>query len=177
LYIPQSQEDTAITLITNELGFSVSDSNKPPYENNTHIQTVHWLNKGEKKINIIVVKGENTILAIFEFHSTIVMNFLSAHGLYCAYPTLTLHKLTTPNLPIMIREIGLSGRCDACFEKYRRRGISYETDARIFPGHTTHTCYIDGECPSTVRTTSDSRGLYMELTAFSGLIAGGVANQ
>ncbi|KAJ7033021.1 hypothetical protein C8F04DRAFT_1184493 [Mycena alexandri] len=91
------------------------------------------------------------------------MNFLSANGLYCAYPTLTLSNLAIPNRPIMRRELGAVQGCRDCFEKYRGRGVIYETDARAFPGHGNHICFVDAECPMTIRSTKDGRGMYKEL--------------
>ncbi|KAJ7752952.1 hypothetical protein B0H16DRAFT_1317139, partial [Mycena metata] len=90
IYVPESQEDTAIALMLRDHGFKLSKSMRPIYDNNTAIKGVHWLKKGKKKMNIMVVKGENAVLAIFQFHSTFVMNFLSSTGIYCAYPSLTM---------------------------------------------------------------------------------------
>lgn len=163
LYVPDSQEDTAISLCIKALGYSPIESRGALYDNNTHIRTVHWLTKKERKMNIMVVKGENAAVAIFKFHSTVVMNYLSSRGIYCAYPTLTLKSLATPNLAIMICDNMTAERCRACFDKYRGRGIRFEPDARNFPGHETHRCFADGECPGTVRTTQDDKGLFVEL--------------
>ncbi|KAJ7164307.1 hypothetical protein C8R46DRAFT_901721, partial [Mycena filopes] len=163
IYVPDSQEETAINLCTERLGFQLTMSMDPLYDTNTSLGTVHWLAKGTFKLNVMVVKGENAALAIFQFHSTIVMNFLTANGLYCAYPTLTLSNLAIPNRPIMRREGGFSQRCRDCFEKYRGRGVTYQTDARDFPGHAFHTCFVDSECPMTLRSTRDGRGAYREL--------------
>ncbi|KAJ7024541.1 hypothetical protein C8F04DRAFT_918072, partial [Mycena alexandri] len=155
IYVPDSQEETAIKLCVDRLGFKMSKSRDPLYENNIILGTIHWLKKGPYNLNIMVVKGENAAIAIFQFHSTIVMNFLSANGLYCAYPTLTLSNLAIPNRPIMRRELGAVQRCRDCFEKYRGRGVIYETDARAFPGHGNHICFVDAECPMTIRSTKD----------------------
>ncbi|KAJ7654015.1 hypothetical protein DFH06DRAFT_905008, partial [Mycena polygramma] len=156
IYIPESQEDTAIQLCLKDFGFRITQSKKSSYGNNTEIRTIHWLKKKKKKLNVMVVKGENAALAIFQFHSTIVMNFLSADGIYCAYPSLTLSNLAIANIPIMIRESGMSERCRDCFEKYRLRGVAFDHDARNFQGHASHVCCSDAECPSTVRTSRDS---------------------
>ncbi|KAJ7661397.1 hypothetical protein DFH06DRAFT_921721, partial [Mycena polygramma] len=163
IYVPESQEDTAIQMSLKTLGFRVTQSKKPSYGNNTEIRTIHWLKNKKKRMNIMVVKGENALLALFQFHSTIVMNFLSADGLYCAYPSLTLSNLAIANIPIMIREGGISERCRDCFDKYRSRGIAFENDAQKFEGHSNHVCWVDAECPMTVRTSRDHRGLYIKL--------------
>ncbi|KAJ7733477.1 hypothetical protein B0H16DRAFT_1253418, partial [Mycena metata] len=161
LYVPESQEDTSIALILRDHGFALTKSMKPLYDNNTAIKAVHWLEKGEKTMNIMVVKGENAVLAIFQFHSTIVMNFLSSTGIYCAYPSLTMANRALPNLPIMLREIAADGRCRECYDKYRARGITFENDPRNFDPQANHICYQDSHCPMTMRTTRDGRGRYV----------------
>ncbi|KAJ7028261.1 hypothetical protein C8F04DRAFT_964303 [Mycena alexandri] len=163
LYVPDSQEDTAIQLGIRELGFTQTESRDALYDNSSHIRTVHWLRKRHRKMNIMVVEGENAAIAIFRFHSTVVMNFLSSSGIYCAYPTLTLNNLAVPNSGLMICEVRTAQRCRQCFEKYRERGIRFETDPRSFPGHEIHTCSVDAECPFTVRSTEDGKGLFIEL--------------
>ncbi|KAI5987148.1 hypothetical protein F5J12DRAFT_728579, partial [Pisolithus orientalis] len=42
-------------------------------------------------INIVVSKTSSALSPIFQFHSTVVMNFFTADSLFCVYPTLTLH--------------------------------------------------------------------------------------
>ncbi|KAJ7441876.1 hypothetical protein FB451DRAFT_955794, partial [Mycena latifolia] len=126
IYVPTSQHDTALAIAERKLGFEARWSNVPTYDNNSEIKTVVHLQKGEKWMNLIVVKGEEPTIAVFQFHSTLVMNYLTAFGLYCAYPTLTLKGLGVANLPALLRDISSPGRSIECFEKYRDRGFSIE---------------------------------------------------
>ncbi|KIO14866.1 hypothetical protein M404DRAFT_117251, partial [Pisolithus tinctorius Marx 270] len=48
-------------------------------------------------INVIVSSTVAAMSPIFEFHSTAVMNFIAADHIFCAYPTLTLHKMSLVN--------------------------------------------------------------------------------
>jgi hypothetical protein len=41
-----------------------------------------------RTIGLIIVRSSNPVPHIFTFHSTLPMNFLSAHSIYCAYPEL-----------------------------------------------------------------------------------------
>ncbi|KAJ7482516.1 hypothetical protein FB451DRAFT_1029793 [Mycena latifolia] len=163
IYVPTSQSETALAIAQGKLGFEVRHGNVPAYDNNSGIKRVVHLQKGEKWMNIIVVKGEDPTAAVFQFHSTVVMNYLTAFGLYCAYPSLTLKRLGVANLPALLREVSTPGRSADCFEKYRDRGINIENDVTKFVAHAHHECHTDPECPHTVRSTRDGKGLYIEL--------------
>ncbi|KAF9563138.1 hypothetical protein CPC08DRAFT_761079 [Agrocybe pediades] len=67
-------------------------------------------------INVISVPPDvSPIQAIVEFHSTLVMSFVSWYGLVCLYPRLTLQKR---GLVLQDTE-----RTRKCFMKYRKRGF------------------------------------------------------
>ncbi|KAJ7709301.1 hypothetical protein B0H16DRAFT_1271026, partial [Mycena metata] len=155
LYVPLSQEDTAIRLCIQELDFVQTESRDSLYDNSSSVKTVHWLENSSRRMNIIVVENENPAVAVFRFHSTVVMNFLCSRGLYCAYPSLTLYHLSIPNSGLMMSDAEVAQKCRDCFEKYRERGIRFERDPRTFPGHGIHACFVDAECTSTIRSTED----------------------
>ncbi|KAJ7029814.1 hypothetical protein C8F04DRAFT_962484 [Mycena alexandri] len=162
-YMPASQEQTSLAMAGKRLGFTLRRSSARTYENNMDIKRVHELVKGQKKMNIIVTKGENAVAAIFQFHTTVVMNMLTAAGLYCAYPDLTLKSWGVANLTVLLKDSSSSRRTRACYEKYRDRGVRIEKRVNNFPGLEHHECYVGAECPMTVRSTSDGKGLYAEL--------------
>ncbi|KAI6011259.1 hypothetical protein BKA83DRAFT_4067489, partial [Pisolithus microcarpus] len=64
------------------------DGNDDPYPY-SHIQTVFILHHGTSKINVITSNG-CTISPIFQYHSTVLFNFLTANSIFCVYPELTL---------------------------------------------------------------------------------------
>ncbi|KAJ7758617.1 hypothetical protein B0H16DRAFT_1820572 [Mycena metata] len=163
IYIPASQDQTALLLVQRRLGYQLKKSSARSYENNADIKRVHLLTKGRNKIHVVTTKGENAAATIFRFHSTIVMNLLTAWGIYCAYPSLTLKRKGVANLPTLLNDLSLSIRSRTCYEKYRSRGVTLENDVRKFPEHAAHICHASAECPHTVRSTSDGKGLYVEL--------------
>ncbi|KAJ7705913.1 hypothetical protein B0H16DRAFT_1223987, partial [Mycena metata] len=126
IYVPASQDKTALSLAQKRLGYELKSSSARTYENNAEIKRVHLLVKGHNKINIITTKGENAAIAVFRFHSTVVMNILTAWGLYCAYPSLTLKGKGVANLPVMLAEASYTLRTRECYEKYRNRGVEIE---------------------------------------------------
>ncbi|KAJ6509632.1 hypothetical protein DFH09DRAFT_1334137 [Mycena vulgaris] len=163
IYVPTSQIDTALALAEKRLGFKPVPFRVQGYAASQTVNRVFYLIKGSKHMNIMVVRGEDPTVAIFQFHSTAVMNYLTAYGLYCAYPSLTKSKLSVANVSTLIGESGRRDRIEACFDKYRRRGILVENDVTKFPGHEIHNCFVDAECPHTVRSTIDGKGDYVEL--------------
>ncbi|KAJ7764354.1 hypothetical protein B0H16DRAFT_1239364, partial [Mycena metata] len=127
IYIPASQDQTALGMAQKRLGFDLRRSSARTYDNNLEIKRVHVLVKGTKKLNLITTKGENAISAIFQFHSTIVMNALTSGGLYCAYPSLTLRHKGVANLTSLLRDTSYSTRTRSCYDKYRSRGVEIES--------------------------------------------------
>ncbi|KIO04731.1 hypothetical protein M404DRAFT_57431, partial [Pisolithus tinctorius Marx 270] len=50
-----------------------------------------------QSIDVIVSSTVAAVSPIFEFHSTTMMNFISADHIFCAYPALTLHLMSLVN--------------------------------------------------------------------------------
>jgi hypothetical protein len=162
IYVPSSQDETMFNLAKRQLHFKESTYSTTSYDQNTFIKKVRHLRRKDKRMNLVVVQGEDPVIALFDFHSTIVMNYLSASEIYCAYPSLTLSRLSVVNVPVLIRESQRPGGRDriyTCLEKYFARGISFKSDVTQFIGHTQHACHTDAECPLTIRTNFDDKGL------------------
>ncbi|KAI6041948.1 hypothetical protein EDC04DRAFT_2527457, partial [Pisolithus marmoratus] len=98
IYIPQHN----LTLIQNRLkveGYATIDEpavNKVGYHY-SHVSRVLVVSKDQRKIDIVVSRTATALSPIFQFHSTAVMNFVSADTIFCSYPTLTLHSLSMVN--------------------------------------------------------------------------------
>jgi hypothetical protein len=163
IYSPTSQIETVLAMVEKTLGFKRRRSTALTYDTQTHIKRVYHLEKGQKQMNVMVIRGEDPTIAIFQFHSTVVMNYLTAFGLYCAYPALTLGNRGVANLSAILRNPSSRERILRCFDKYRARGVEIENDVTIFPEFAHHVCHVAAECPLTVRSTSDGKGLYQEL--------------
>ncbi|KAJ7715120.1 hypothetical protein B0H16DRAFT_1340234 [Mycena metata] len=164
IYTPLSQEEPALAIVQRNMGFETVSSWMPRgYSNNAAICKVHRLVKGRKSVNVIIVQGEDPTAAVFHFHSTVVMNYLSAFGLYCAYPSLTLSDTGVMNLPVVLRDVRARTNAEDCYEKYRTRGVTMVNDVRKLSGHARHECRRDAECPHTLRSTVDELGLHAEI--------------
>ena len=79
---------------------------------------------GLQSIEIIISKTEAVCAPIFHFHSTAVMNFFTAHGIFCAYPKLTLAYLSMVNPAPIYCEAFQLHNLDA-LHKYESRGFTY----------------------------------------------------
>ncbi|KIK18417.1 hypothetical protein PISMIDRAFT_37793, partial [Pisolithus microcarpus 441] len=63
----------------------------------SHVHEVVVVCKGQRKIDVVISKTTTALSPIFQFHSTAVMNFVSADTIFCSYPRLTLQQLSMVN--------------------------------------------------------------------------------
>ncbi|KIO08655.1 hypothetical protein M404DRAFT_68309, partial [Pisolithus tinctorius Marx 270] len=63
----------------------------------TSIHSVLAFSKGCYKIDVIVSVNAASITPVFQFHTTAVMNFVTADRIFCAYPALTLRARSHVN--------------------------------------------------------------------------------
>ncbi|KAJ7019104.1 hypothetical protein C8F04DRAFT_1276688 [Mycena alexandri] len=123
IYSPLSQEETVLSIASLRLGFDLKGTRIPRcYPSNAAISTVHRLEKGQKSMNIIIVDSEDPVAAIFHFHLTVVMNYLTAFGLYCAYPTLTLSDYGVANLSAVLRDTAVRTIAEVASKNIERGG-------------------------------------------------------
>lgn len=163
IYVPVSQEENLLALLETYFGFKVDAaiSSDKLYNHNTELKSVRWLTVNEhgKKINVMTCTGDSAVMAIFSFHSTIVMNFISSYGIYCAYPGLTLSKQALPTSKYFGRMRAHVER--RCFRKYRERGYMIEESLDKHLLAERHTCFVHPSCPLTIRTIYDGHGAFV----------------
>ncbi|KIN94232.1 hypothetical protein M404DRAFT_58437, partial [Pisolithus tinctorius Marx 270] len=70
--------------------------NAGPYGSSSIRLVVSFANDCQS-IDVIVSSTAAAMSPIFEFHSTAMMNFISANHIFCAYPALTLHLMSLVN--------------------------------------------------------------------------------
>ncbi|KAK7035712.1 hypothetical protein R3P38DRAFT_3183528 [Favolaschia claudopus] len=164
LYALIRHEGTILLELRTKLGFTVFRRTNDDYAPGSGIVRIHWLRKGQHIINLLIVTGDNAAEAIFRFHSTIVMNFISGYGVLCAYPALTLRKKSIANHGVMADQLSRD-RGRGCFEKYEERGISTKDHLREHALWSHHVCGSDKSCPSTFRTLHDDGSLFVAFEA------------
>ncbi|KAG2135278.1 hypothetical protein DEU56DRAFT_913393 [Suillus clintonianus] len=133
----------------------VGDFHRPPPGpyNNTGIAKVFRLKKKERKIDIIVTHLTAAASLIFQFHNTIVMNFISAEAVFCAYPGWTLNMLGLVH-PRMYKQNGTNLSTIKALAKYMKRGFSLYSDIAELGPHDSQ-CIKTYYCPQITRSTND----------------------
>lgn len=133
---------------------------QPDYPTTSGIKSVTVLRKGDITIDIIVSLRVSPLVPIFHFHSTTVMNFISAQGFFSAYPTITekYRGIASPMAYWPANEPG--DKIVKCLEKYADRGFDVRKDPSDWPGELEHFCRRSFDCPETLRSTVDGGCLF-----------------
>ncbi|KAJ7195570.1 hypothetical protein C8J57DRAFT_1104634, partial [Mycena rebaudengoi] len=163
IYVPATQERALLSLLLEHFGLSEVKfySFSSRYDDCFAVKSSRWLTSGGngRTVNVLTCVGESAILPVFCFHSSVVMNFISAEGLYCAYPKLTARRVA---IPAFVRNMTSlkARRLRECFSKYMSRGFSFCIDLdRV--GRRGHVCRRDSSCPLTLRSLYDGAGLFV----------------
>ncbi|KAH7906870.1 hypothetical protein BJ138DRAFT_977368, partial [Hygrophoropsis aurantiaca] len=96
---------------------------KPDYGDNCGIISVTTVCNGDKTIDVISACSHISIAPIFRFHLSAVMNFLSADGFFCAYPSLTAERGAIYNRTSYVDEEPTPPTIHA-YVKYANRGYT-----------------------------------------------------
>ncbi|KAJ3559443.1 hypothetical protein NM688_g343 [Phlebia brevispora] len=129
----------------------------PPVD--TGICRVATLYKNGRKVDIIQNSCSSALYAITQFWSTLQMNYISAKGFCCAYPSLTLRRIGVINPVVQDRELLPRHFVDALIQKYQARGYQFYTRWYYFEGYGCHGYHIHALCPSTDRSFEDHYSL------------------
>ena len=88
------------------------------------VKEVISLWRQQHRIDVIISGTDDPITPVFEFHSTVIMNFITAEAICCAYPSLTLRQKSIVN-PYALYQHPLGRTSLGSWEKYEERGIEY----------------------------------------------------
>lgn len=160
IYVPRSQTNFVIKVIRDMHGFELYRSATPSrYRGNPAVGGIFWFRKNHITLNVIASTSDNALEPIFHFHSTVVMNFISSLGVFCAYPNMTLNRRGLVNADVHLR--GQSEETiSRCFDKYRSRGFTINTTLNDWEDMDGHRCTQDPSCPHTLRSVYDRGGLF-----------------
>lgn len=166
IYVARSQDLAVISYLTKQgYGLLNIQGIRPSYSQSS-IHTVVTLSRGEKVIDIIVAAKDIAIRPIFEFHSTLVMNFIAADYLFSAYPWMTSRFRGLHN-PLALRDgKRVMGNLKA-IAKYEWRGFDIQNSPSAWDlvDSTSHNCGDDTNCPQFSRNSIDGACLWMSLDA------------
>ncbi|KAJ3544802.1 hypothetical protein NMY22_g2651 [Coprinellus aureogranulatus] len=111
-------------------------------------------------VNIIETSLPSAPTAVFMFHSTVVMNYLTWNTVVCAYPLMTFAGYSLLNSS----RFEEPGRVQRCIEKYQHRGYSFvdtSLECQGFPDP--HMCGDYRYCGHTERHVGDSTVMRLTL--------------
>jgi hypothetical protein len=146
--VPQKQAEKLIAMLR---AISQYDGAVPEdYQNTTSAITL-W-NPENRQITVHITKSPSAIHPLFVAQNTFEMCFISAYGIACAYPALTLDKRGLKNVNAK-HEPGTSEWV---------KGWTAETTLAGWEEFNNHICGQDGSCPLTVRNIHDKFVMFME---------------
>lgn len=119
--------------------------------NYSHVSRVLVVGNGQCTVDLVVSRTSTALSPIFQFHSTVVMNFVSADTVFCGYPTLTLRGLSMVNAGPLYYSADKRPILSA-MQKYLLRGIRY---VRCRDQHS-----ISQTCKVTTRTLTDNASMW-----------------
>ncbi|KAI6120915.1 hypothetical protein EDD16DRAFT_1444366, partial [Pisolithus croceorrhizus] len=97
LYVPQITSVLMLSrLMAQDYRLMTEGDDDEPYTPSDEVHVVHLTN-GLRRIDVVVSGTASALSPIFHFHSTAVMNFVSADTVFCCYPRLTLRHLSLVN--------------------------------------------------------------------------------
>lgn len=174
VYVPRPRRDDIppemVTYMVEVEGYREVDSpalsNSSNYSLNPEIKNMIVLRKGQLRMDVVMSASPISLMPVLRFHSTFVMNCITGHGIWSAYPGKTcagrgicnpmvfcLDNITPRQPPASVR---------AAYHKYAERGF----DIRKGPGSWSddlHICTKHGCCPHTFRSVEDWSCLYVSL--------------
>ncbi|KAJ7197502.1 hypothetical protein C8J57DRAFT_1104628 [Mycena rebaudengoi] len=150
LYAPASQEERLLNIFQTEAGFSLIDSSYARIKS-VRLKATHRLEKGRSIVILRIARGENAVIPIIYSSTTALMNFVTAHGIVCAYPKLTLRGRALLNFG----NIPDTRHMELVLLKYKSRGVWHGARTDI-PKDLQHKCFHSASCPSTIRSIHDA---------------------
>lgn len=160
IYVPATSASKLHSVLVTVFGYE--EENDAPGTNfcgdhsfpSREIMDLSRLVRVRRRIHVFTVRG-NPLVAIFGFKSTIPMNFISANGIFCGYPKMTLERKGLINQSAPLRESTIK-RC----RFYDELGFNHLPSHPCWLG--THTCGKWSSCPLTLRNLYDRGGMFLE---------------
>ncbi|KAJ7661399.1 hypothetical protein DFH06DRAFT_988100 [Mycena polygramma] len=166
ILVPASSEGTMKILLSTSFGYCQTGSKIMDGAQDT-LRVEHTFAKEGNTVRLRVTAGENATVSLMLSHSTIAMNFISAWGIFCAYPQLTLKNRAMFNHfteeEHEFRRWSSHQRMMASFDKYVKRGITFGVDASTWYGteRSQHRCYATPLCPLSTRSLYDPSSMFI----------------
>ena len=123
-------------------------------------KVIRLRNANNATISVLFSRDHTALTPIFHLSATHNMNFISAHGIYCAYPHFTFAKNTILH-PKSIYNIKMNQEVGKVIERYTSYGLKvYQSFKSLSVDHPHSRCRIDIQCPHLLRTLYDKHGFF-----------------
>lgn len=140
----------------------------PPHKGNSRITYRHTiasvtkLTNSNHFINIVESSTHSSISPVFQFHLTVVMNYISSSRVFSAYPTLTTQRRSMIN-HIHYKDNSPTNGLVACYAKYISRGYDLRATLKGWADAegSKHCCQHLFDCPHRIRTPYDPGCLFV----------------
>ncbi|KAH7909204.1 hypothetical protein BJ138DRAFT_1011272 [Hygrophoropsis aurantiaca] len=166
IYTGRSQTLPVVSFLVAQ-GYEVSAlENSAPHYTQIAIRSVITMSNGPNRIDIVVSNTRHAIRPIFQFHSTPVINYLTADSIFSAYPKLTTNYRGLFNA-LSLRDGRRSLSNMQAIAKYAYRGFDIQSTPAAWDAvdEKLHVCVGNINCLQETRTSEDSGCLWMSLDA------------
>ncbi|KAH7905652.1 hypothetical protein BJ138DRAFT_1017424 [Hygrophoropsis aurantiaca] len=156
IYVPAGRRKRVLLFLETAGYYTVDRGRaiKPDYGDNCGVISVTTVCNGDKTIDVISSCSHISIAPIVRFHLSAVMNFLSADGFFCAYPSLTAERRAICNSTPFGHGQPSPSTVHA-YVKYAHRGYTLRRSPLEFD-NSDHICRRNMLCPLMVRNTFDA---------------------
>ncbi|KAJ7709298.1 hypothetical protein B0H16DRAFT_1745941 [Mycena metata] len=163
ILVPASSEATMKIFLRSEFGYSLTDTNIHRGAHGT-LRMKYTYQKGRKTIMLRVATGENPLVPLMFSETTLTMGFISAWGVFCGYPKLTLWRRGLLNHFTDDDHDEKTGksylRVTAAVNKFQNEGYNLSANPGQWQGPL-HRCYTSAICTHTIRSLYDPSGLFV----------------
>ncbi|KAG1780904.1 hypothetical protein EV702DRAFT_963291 [Suillus placidus] len=159
IYVTHKFEEEVMSYLKATEEYKVKHKSERKTEHDSSaIQKIFKLEKGDKKIDVIITDWASAIIPILQFHSTVVMNYITARTLVSLYPNWMKENRGLVN-PCMYLDNTTNLRTVLALMKYVNRG--FDLSAEPFDLGV-HNCDMSRYCPRATRNTIDGDTLHWD---------------
>jgi hypothetical protein len=152
IYVPRGMVQPMVHFLTHEEGYEVvpppeGEVHGGPYIRLGHLESVTKLVKEDCKIDLMESHSQSSVHPVTTFHSTVVMNYITADSISVMYPKLTFSR------------IAVRGNCDQRSRSWEAKYLLRKFHLFSPPGVYTNFQHI--LCQQLARRTGDQFCLYI----------------
>lgn len=161
VYVTKDFEEEVIDHLKEDEDYKVTRTvmRKRNYDSSSIIK-VNKLARGNQMIDVIVTDWASAIVPILQYHSTAVMNYITARTFTSLYPKWTRDKKSLVNPAVYLDDKSDVSTALALM-KYVGRGFNVSAEPFELGAHN---CHRSAYCPGTTRNTIDDDTLRWQFT-------------